>query len=388
MDQRHFRDDTICILAGREPARHDGSVSPPVDRAATRLFEDLPSIEAAHATGRLSAFLGSQTPEYLADAIAALEGSGAKAIVTSSGMSALSIVFLAVLSAGDHLLAPDNVFGPTRTIADDLLARMGIETSYYDPTDVGALADRLRANTRLVLTESPGSNTFEVSDIPAIAATAHAAGALVAIDNSWATPYLFKPLQHGVDFSICAATKYLLGHSDAIIGSIATTDRFIKRIQDTARQLGDGAGADDAWLTLRGMRTLPLRMRRHDQSARQIAEWLADRPGVRQVLHPALPTASGHALWQRDFTGASGLFGLLVEPLDRARLETFINSLQLFRLGYSWGGFESLALPIQPDATRKTLAFPEGSLIRIHVGLEDPQDLVADLDGAFRAAGL
>lgn len=381
-----MRHDTLATVSGRYPDAHGGSVSPPVDRASTRIFPDLDSIETAHESGRLSAFLGSRSPDFAAEAVAALEGDGAEVIVTSSGMSALSISFLATLGQGDHVLLPDSVFGPTRTVATDLLARMGIASSYYHPlADEAALRAALRPETRLVLTESPGSNTFEVQDVPMIARVAHEAGALVAIDNSWATPLLFNPLAHGVDISICAATKYLVGHSDAIVGTIAAAPPLAAKLRETARLLGDTCGADDAWLLARGVRTLPLRLRQHDASARRVAAALAGRPGVRRVLHPALPDAPGHAAWKRDFSGASGLFGVLLDPLERPELEAFLGAMRLFRLGFSWGGFESLVLPIRPDPARTLLPSPEGTLLRLHVGLEAVEDLLADLDAAFFA---
>lgn len=379
-----MKDDTLAVIAGRDPLAHGGTVSPPIDRSSTRIFADLTAIETAHSTGRLSDFLGSRTPDMAELAIAALEGSGCEVVLTSSGMSALTVTFLAMLRQGDHLLMPDSVFGPTRAVAGDLLARMGIESSYYHPlAQESELRSAMRPNTRLVLTESPGSNTFEVQDIPMICRVAHAGGALVAIDNSWATPVFFKPLAHGVDLSISAATKYLAGHSDIIIGSIAAAPELAKRLRSTLQQLGDSCSPDDAWLLMRGLRTLPLRLRQHDASARRIAAELASWPGVRRVLHPALADCDGHAFWQRDFTGASGLFGVLVDPLDRQQLDAFLGAMQLFKLGYSWGGFESLILPLPRDPARTLLGSPDGTLLRLHVGLEDADDLLADLKAAF-----
>lgn len=376
--------DTIATTAGRDPLSHGGTVSPPVDRAATRIFADLAAIRSAHESGRLSDFLGSRSPDQAAEAVAALEGPGAEVAVTSSGMSALTATFLTALRQGDHLLMPDSVFGPTRDVAEKLLARLGIATSYYHPLATAeAFRAELRPETRLVLTESPGSNTFEVQDVPMIVAEAHRAGALVAIDNSWATPMFFRPLDHGVDFSISAATKYLAGHSDVILGTIATRSEWAVPVRDTLRLMGDNAGADDAWLLARGIRTLPLRLRQHDSSTRKIIAALQGRPGVRAILHPAVETSPGHAIWKRDFSGATGLFGLLLDPLSAAQMDRFLAALKLFKLGYSWGGFESLILPVGPDPARRLLAFPEGTLLRLHVGLEDADDLLADLDRAF-----
>ncbi|WP_183077590.1 cystathionine beta-lyase [Paenirhodobacter hankyongi] len=377
--------DTLAVTAGRHPFAYGGTVSPPVDRAATRIFPDLDAITRAHSTGKLSDFLGSRGPDQAAEAVAALEGPEAVVTLTSSGMSALTATFLTVLRQGDHLVLPDSVFGPTREVAENLLARLGITCSYYPPLASAAeFRAVLRPETRLVLTESPGSNTFEVQDIPMIVANAHAAGALVAIDNSWATPVFFRPLDFGIDFSISAATKYLAGHSDLILGTIATRADWAKPVQDMLRLMGDTPGADDAWLLARGLRTLPLRMRQHDASTRRVLAALSGRPSVRRLLHPTQPDCPGHAFWRRDFSGASGLFGLLMDPMPDETLNTFLAALELFKLGYSWGGFESLILPVAPDPARKLLSSPEGTLLRLHVGLEDPDDLIADLDRAFQ----
>lgn len=380
---RRARPFTQVVGVGRTPARHGGSVSPPVERTSTRLFERLDDLERAHASGKLSAFLGSNTPEYLEQAMSELEGPDAMTVVTATGMSALAITFLSVLKPGDHLLMPDNVFGPTRQIALDLLAGLGIGTDFYDPLVGPDIAAQFRDRTRLVLTESPGSNSFEVSDIPAIVAACRQRDIPVAMDNSWATPLYFRAIEHGVDFSVCAGTKYIVGHSDALIGSVSTTERHYGRLLSTARQLGNGCSPDDAFLALRGLRTLAVRLRQHHSAGVQIAKWLSTRSEVRQVLHPALPDSPGHACWARDFLGASGLFAIVLDELPRARIEAFLSALKLFKLGYSWGGFESLILPLHPDPHRTVLPFPTGTLIRLHVGLEDPDDLRDDLERAF-----
>ena len=375
---------TRLTLVGRAPERHGGSVSPPVERTSTRVFASLAQMEAAHSTGVLSDFLGSETPRWLEQAVAELEGPDAVALATGTGMSALVIVFLSVLEQGDHMLMPDTVFWPTRKIAEGLLRRLGISVSYYDPLIAGRIDRQLRPETKLVLTESPGSNTFEVQDVPAIAAAAHEAGVAVAIDNSWATPLCFRPLEHGVDYSISAVTKYMVGHSDTILGAVATRPRHLPRLRETANLLGDGCSPDDAFLALRGLRTLGLRLRQHEDSALRVARWLAGRAEVQRVLHPALPSCPGHDVWARDFSGSTGLFSVLFRPLDRRRLELFVEGLRLFKLGYSWGGFESLVLPIDPSGERTVVPWTEdGTLIRFNVGLEDPDDLVADLEQAL-----
>ncbi len=374
---------TLAAHLARDLDRDKGALNPLVDRTATRIFPNLDALEHATSQGRLSAFLGSQTPDIVAEAIAQLEGAGCEALITSSGMSALTITLLGLLSNGDHVLMPHTVFGPTRVVADDLLRRMGITTSYYDAlASQSELAAQFRPETRLILTESPGSNTMEVQDIPAIVATAHAAGALVAIDNSWATPILFRPLEHGVDVSICAATKYLLGHSDAILGTIAARPELLKKLRRTAQQMGDTPAPDAAWLLARGLRTLPLRLRQHEDSTNQVIRALDGHPMVRQILHPSQPDSPGHREWKRDFDGASGLFSVVTRSLDRVEQEALFAGLKLFELGFSWGGFESLILPLKP-APEHALHQTPHTLLRIHVGLEDPEDLITDLIGGL-----
>lgn len=374
---------TKAIHCGRDLQRDNGALNPLIDRTSTRIFPTLDAVDAAVSTGRLSDFLGSHTPDHVAAAVAELEGEGCEAMITSSGMSALTITLLTFLSAGDHVLMPDTVFGPTRDMAGKLLARLGIETGFYPalaPRE--ELAGHFRDTTRLVLAESPGSNTFEVQDVPMIAALARETGALTAIDNSWATPVLFPPLAHGVDISICAATKYLVGHADAILGTIACRAELMPALQATARQLGDTPAPDAAWLLARGLRTLPLRLERHDRSARRVAEALATHPAVREVLHPALPGAAGHDLWRRDFNGASGLFAFTLPALERNVLEAVLDRMELFQLGFSWGGYESLILPVRPHPGHR-LTDGTSTLLRLHVGLEDPDDLIADLFGGL-----
>lgn len=388
---RGYRDETLVTLLGRDPGRHAGSVSPPVERTSTRIFPTLEALEAAHGSGVLSEFLGSATPEWLEAAVAELEGPDARVVASGTGMASLAIVFLAVLDTGDHLLMPDSVFWPTRKIGDGLLQRLGIEVSYYDPMIGADIGRVMRPNTRLVLTESPGSNTFEVQDVPAIAAAAHARGALVAIDNSWATPLYFKPLDHGVDFSVSAITKYIVGHSDVLMGTIATREAHIGRLRETANQLGNACAPDDVFLALRGLRTLAIRLKHHGDAALRLAGWLDRRPEVRTVLHPALPSCPGHEFWRRDFTGSTGLFAVVLEPLTREELVGFLDGMKLFKLGYSWGGFESLVLPVHPARERTATAWPDddGTVLRLNVGLEDPADLEDDLEAAFaRLAGL
>lgn len=381
MNTEHLRDLTRLTLLGRDPSQHNGSVSPPVERTSTRVFSTLEELEAAHSTGRLSDFLGSNMSIWLENAVAELEGSDSEVLVTGTGMSALTIVFLSVLKHGDEVLIPDSVFWPTRNVAENLLKRMGISSRYYDPMIGLGISELIGPKTRLVLTESPGSNTFEVQDIPAIVKSCHAAGVLVAIDNSWATPLLFKPLAHGVDFSISAITKYLIGHSDVFLGTVAAKGEHIAQLRATANQLGDNCSSDDIFLALRGMRTLGIRLRQHETSALKIAKWLAERPEVKKVLHPALESCPGHEIWKRDFSGSTGLFSVLFHPMTREQVARFVESLKLFKPGYSWGGFESLVLPLDPSGERTIVPWTEsGTLIRFNVGLEDSADLQEDLE--------
>lgn len=380
----HLDDLTRLTQLGRDPSQHNGSVSPPVERTSTRVFSTLAELEAAHSTGRLSDFLGSNMSIWLEQAVSELEGSDCETIVTGTGMSALAIVLLTVLGQGDEVLMPESVFKPTRNIAENLLKRMGISVRYYDPVIGAGISKVIGPKTRLVLTESPGSNTFEVQDIPAIVKSCHAAGVLVAIDNSWATPLFFRPLEHGVDFSISAITKYLIGHSDVLLGTIAASKDQVAKLRATANQLGDGCSSDDIFLALRGMRTLGLRLRQHEASALQIAHWLAKRSNVIRVLHPALPSCPGNEIWKRDFDGSTGLFSVLFKPMSRRQLESLVEALKVFKPGYSWGGFESLILPIDPIGKNSVPHWTdEGTLVRFNVGLESANDLQNDLQQAL-----
>jgi cystathionine beta-lyase len=320
-------------------------------------------------------------------ALAELEEAEA-CLLSPSGLSAISTVLLAFVSAGDHVLVTDSVYKPTRRFCDQILKRMGVETSYYDPLIGGGIAALMRENTRLVFTESPGSQTFEMQDIPAIAEAAHKGGALVAMDNTWATPLFFKPFSHGVDISIHAATKYIVGHADAMLGAItARGEEVIAALQSAHDTVGLCPGPEDVYLGLRGLRTMGVRLERHQRSALALADWLKGRPEVAQVLHPALPDDPGHAIWKRDFTGASGLFSIVLHPMPREALAAFVDHLELFGMGYSWGGFESLILPFDPRGYRTATRWDApGPALRIHAGLEDVDDLKADLEAGFARA--
>ncbi|MBV6652067.1 MAG: cystathionine beta-lyase, partial [Hoeflea sp.] len=332
---------------------------------------------------------GTPTTDALTSAINELEGSEGT-VALPSGLAAVTVPFLGTLSAGDHLLVVDSVYAPTRNFCHGMLARFGVETSYYDPAIGADIESLIRPNTKLVHTEAPGSNTFEMQDIPAIAEVAHAHGALVSMDNTWATPLFFKPLDHGVDISIHAATKYPAGHSDVLIGTVSANKQAWPALWKAFAMLGVCAAPDDSYMTLRGLRTMGVRLDRHQQSTLAIARALENMPGVARVLHPALESFPGHALWKRDFSGSSGIFSIVLDVADTARHQAkahaFLDALEIFGLGYSWGGYESLA--VHANLSDRTVALPpkEGPVIRLQIGLEDVEDLMADIERGLDAA--
>lgn len=376
--------ETELVLAGRDPFRHDGFVNTPIVRGSTVLSPSVADLEGH--TGRYTyGRRGNPTVESLETALTRLEG-GAGVVLTPSGLSAVSIALLSVLKTGDHLLMVDSAYQPTRRICDEVLTRYGIETTYYDPLIAGEIIGLIRPNTRAIFLESPGSQSFEIQDIPAIVAAASARDITTLMDNTWATPLLFRPHEFGVDVSIQAGTKYLSGHSDLNIGTISANERTFRRVLATHGDLGITVAPEDAFLASRGLRTMALRLERHQQSALTVARWLSSRPEVRQVLHPGLPEHPGHALWKRDFKGASGLFSIILEPVPKRAVDAFLDSLALFGLGYSWGGYESLAIPFDCSTYRTATPWnPGGPAIRLQIGLEDPADLIADLDSGFTA---
>lgn len=379
-----MKKDTLLVHGGRAAT---GPVNPAVSRASTILFQDLASYDALRAdrfAGLRYGIHGTETLFALEKALTALEGCH-RAIIVPSGLAAITAALTAVVKAGDHLLMVDTVYGPTRAFCDGLLARSGVTTTYYDPLIGAGIADLIQPNTRAIFCESPGSLTFEVQDIPAIVAAAHARDIPVLLDNTWASPLFFDALAHGVDISIQAATKYLSGHSDVMMGTIATTEKWWRPVRNVVADLGFSTSPDDCYLVLRGLRTLSVRLRHQQQSALKVADWLAGQPEVLKVLHPARPDDPGHALWARDFTGASGLFGVELDVRRPEALAAFVDSLELFGIGASWGGYESLVIPAR--FTRVARPFPlTGTLVRLHIGLEDPEDLIADLAQALAAA--
>ena len=386
--KRGFR--TRLSHTGRAGKHKYGFVNPPLLRGSTVLYPTVAerrALAARRGERVLTYGLGgSETHWALEDVIADVEG-GTRCAIVCSGLAAVTTPLLAFLNAGEHCLMPDSVYGPARNFAEGLLKRFGVETTFYDPViDEAGIADLMRPNTKVVYTESPGSHTFEVQDIPAIARAAHARGAKVLMDNTWGIHH-FQPFRHGVDVSIQAATKYPAGHSDILIGSITvnTADDW-ERLHAASRGLGQYASPDDCWLTLRGMRTMGVRLAQQMDSAIEVAHWLSKRAEVKQVLHPALPGAPGHAIWKRDFTGACSLFGVEFTPeFSPESTHALVESLELFGIGASWGGFESLALPTTGFITRTaSSARFDGPVIRLHIGLEDVADLLADLDQGLK----
>jgi cystathionine beta-lyase len=380
--------NTRLAHGGHDPRDYFGFVNPPVVHASTVLFPDARTMET-RAQKYTYGTRGTPTTDALCEAIDGLEGS-AGTILVPSGLAAISVPFLAFVKAGDHILVVDSVYSPTRNFCDTMLKRLGVETEYYHPGIGAGISALMRPNTVLVHTEAPGSNTFEMQDIRAIADVAHAGGAVVTMDNTWATPIYFRPLDFGVDISIHAATKYPSGHSDILMGTVSANAAHWATLKEATITLGICGAPDDAYQILRGLRTMGLRLEHHQASALAIAEWLEGRDDVASVLHPALKSFPGHDIWKRDFKGASGIFSFVLAESDPAkakpRAHAFLDALTLFGLGYSWGGYESLAVPVNLS-DRTICKAPEGGpLIRLQIGLEDVADLKTDLEAAFRAA--
>jgi cystathionine beta-lyase len=380
------RPETILVTAGRDTKAQKGFVNPPVVHGSTVLYptaDDLHAHRGEYQYGRH----GTPTTKALQEALMALEGPQCAGVgIVPSGLSAISTTLLAVLKAGDHLLVCDNVYRPSRNFCNGLLARYGVETTFFDPLIGAGIAELFKPNTRAVLVEAPGSQTFEMADIRAIADVAHARGALVIDDNTWATPLYRRALEQGVDISMQAATKYIGGHSDIMFGTISANAAAWPLIAETIRLLGVCVGPDDVFLALRGLRTLAVRLAQHQRSALEMARWLASRPEVIRVLHPGLESDPGHAIWKRDFTGASGLFSIVLKPASQKTVDALLDALKLFGMGFSWGGFESLAIPFDCNGYRTATKWtPGGPTLRLHIGLEDVGDLKADLERGFAA---
>ena len=381
-----FKVETRLTTGGRDPFAHHGYVNTPVYHASTLLYrtaEDYLAHRGHYQYGRR----GTPTSEALEMALREIEGNACAGVaLLPSGLAAISTAMLAVLRSGDNVLVTDSVYGPTRRFCDSVLVRFGITTTYYDPLIGGEIAKLMQKNTRAIFLESPGSLSFEIQDVPAIAAVAHTRGALVLMDNTWASPLYFRALEKGVDLSIQSGTKYIGGHSDVMLGTVSANEAAWPQLKDMVFSSGLCVGPDDMYLGLRGLRTMGVRLARHQQSGLAVARWLQARPEVLRVLHPALPDDIGHAIWKRDFTGACGLFSIVFKRVPQKAVFAFLNALHLFGMGASWGGYESLAIPFDCTAVRTATKWaPGGPTVRFHIGLEDVGDLIADLEKGFAA---
>ncbi len=391
---RKLGDATRVVQAGRRKEWTGGIVNPPVWRASTILYDSIADLRANAGKDTHHRLYygrrGTPTQWSLADALTSLEPGAEATFLYPSGVAAIAAALLSVLSPGDELLLVDSAYDPTRGQAMQLLKRFGITTRFYDPLIGAGIAELIGPATKAIFMESPGSLTFEVQDVPAIVAVAKRHGLVTLLDNTWATPLFFPAIEQGVDLTILAATKYVVGHSDVMLGSVTAAPGHFAKLRDMSHLLGQVASPDDSWLGSRGLRTMAVRLAQHQRSALEIARWLEGRPEVAQVLHPALPSCPGHDVWARDFKGSSGLFSFVLNGGDEAARAALIDRLDLFGIGYSWGGFESLAIPADPARIRT--AAPRdyaGPLVRLQIGLEDTADMIADLDhgiAAFRAA--
>ncbi len=373
---------TRLVHAGREPFEQHGFVNTPIYRGSTVLYPTTDDL--LHRRGRYSyGTKGTPTTNSLETAWTELTGA-AGTVLAPSGLAAVTVALLSCLKAGDHLLMTDSVYLPTRHFCNGMLKKFGVETTYYDPLIGAGIEALLRPNTTAVFTEAPGSQSFEMQDIPAIAEVAHRHGAVVLMDNTWATPLLFPPHERGVDIAIEAGTKYLSGGSDLLLGLVSANERCFKALRATYDAFAMCPGPEDVFLALRGMRTMALRLREHEKQALDMARWLAGRPEVAQVLHPALETHPGHDIWKRDFKGSSGLFSIVLKPCSDQALAAMLDGLGLFGMGFSWGGFESLVIPFDCSTYRTATQWnPGGHALRFHIGLEDLDDLKRDLDAGF-----
>ena len=381
-----IKTDTRLVTSGRDPRAYHGFVNPPVYHASTLLYptaEDQVAHRARYNYGRR----GTPTSEALENALREIEGDGCAGVaLLPSGLAAISAALLATARAGDHVLVPDSVYRPTRNFCNGVFKRFGVETTYYDPLIGADIARLFKPNTRVVFVEAPGSQSFEMQDIPAIAKIAHEQNSVVLMDNTWATPLYFRAFEKGIDLSIQAGTKYIGGHSDIMFGCVSANAATLPALKDTVYSMGLCVGPDDMYLALRGLRTLGVRLDRHFQSGLRVAGWLEQRPEVLRVMHPALERDPGHKIWKRDFTGACGLFSVVFKPTSEQSVHAFLNELALFGLGYSWGGFESLAILFDCTEYRTATKWaPGGPTVRLHIGLEDPDDLIADLERGFAA---
>ena len=384
MNERKIRPDTRLIEGGRRKAWRGKLVNVPVERTSTVLFDSVADMKRSRAgLGVYSYGLqGTATHWALSEALTKLEPGSAGTALYSSGLAAITATLLSLLKPGDELLVPDNIYGPTRHFCDAFLKQYGIAARYYDPLIGGDIAGLIGGGTRAIMLESPGSLTMEVQDVPAICAVARDRGVPTLIDNTWATPLLFPAIAAGVDITILAATKYVGGHADVMLGTVTATAEYFDRIQRMSWDLGHAVSPDDAWLCSRGLRTMAVRLKQHDANALKVANWLKQRPEVGTVLHPALPESPGHDQWRRDFRGSSGLFSFELKGANADARAVFVDRLKLFGIGYSWGGYESLAIPVEP--VRTVSKAPAANLVRLHIGLEDVDDLIEDLNRSLQ----
>jgi cysteine-S-conjugate beta-lyase len=375
--------DTRLVTAGRKAEWTQGIVNPPVWRASTILYDSVADLRERQKDTHHRLYYGRRgTPTHwsLAQALTELEPGAEGTLLYPSGVAAVATALLSVLRPGDELLMVDSAYEPTRSLCDGLLKRMGVTTRYYDPLIGAGIKELFTDQTRAVFMESPGSLTFEVQDVPAICAAAKSQGITTLLDNTWATPLYFRAIERGVDLTTLSCTKYIVGHSDAMLGSVTATPSAWTKLRQTTYQLGQTASADDAFLGSRGLRTMSVRLARHHENGLAVARWLAEQPEVARVIHPALPGCPGHDIWARDFAGASGLFSFVLNSGDDAARSALIDGLELFGIGFSWGGYESLVIPADPEKLRSAASWAaEGPLVRLHIGLEDPDDLIADL---------
>ncbi|MEX0627697.1 MAG: cystathionine beta-lyase [Cucumibacter sp.] len=374
--------ETVLTHGGRHPHTQHGFVNTPVVRGSTVVFETLDELETPTKPYRYGRH-GNPTTDAVAEIITELEGA-AGTVLTPSGLSGIAIALLACLENGDDVLVTDSAYEPTRHFCNDMLSRNGVSARYYDPRIGAGIAQLIRPNTRAIFMESPGSLTFEIQDLPAVRA---AAGKDIAIifDNSWATPLFHNPLSLGADIVVHTGTKMFVGHSDAILGTVSATAARLEAVQRTSRGHGVNVSPDDAWLAARGLRTLGVRMKEHQSRALELARWLEARGDVVRVLHPGLPTHPDHRLFARDFRGSGSLFGFVLPPARRAAIAAMMDGMELYAMGYSWGGFESLMLPIDPRKARTAVPWTEkGNLFRLHAGFEDMGELKADLEAGLK----
>ena len=380
--RKNLKTRTKLVYAGRHPSQQHGFVNTPVYRGSTVLFptyRDLVTRDAHFTYGTQ----GSPTTEALSEAWTEISGA-AGTVLAPTGLAAITLALLTAVKTGDHILVTDSIYRPSRIFCDTILARMGVETTYFDPLIGAGIEALIRPNTSVVFLETPGSQSFELPDVPAIAAIARGKGACVILDNTWATPLFFPPHERGADMAIEAGTKYLSGHSDLLLGLVSATPEWLPRLKATADAFAMCPGPEDVFLALRGLRTLELRLREAERQALDLARWFEGRAEVAAVLHPALPSCPGHALWKRDFLGSSGLFSILLAPAPQKAVAAMLDGLELFGMGFSWGGFESLVIPFDCRAYRTATAWsPPGPALRFNIGLEDAEDLKADLDRGF-----